>query len=52
MTLRVNDEDEAGIVIRVLMNNGYTVTAQRVFCEGMEETVIEVEKAGYCPWQE
>ena len=52
MTLRVINEDEADIVIRVLMNNGCEVTAQRVFCDGIEETIIEFRKADYCPWQE
>lgn len=52
MRLRVIDEDEASIVIRVLMNNGYIVTAERLFCDGIEETLIEAKKADYCPWQE
>ena len=52
MTIRVIDENEAIIVMRVLINNGFEVTAQRVLWDGLEETIIEFRKADFCPWQE
>ena len=45
MILRIIDEDEAIIVMRVLINNGFTIQAQRIFCDGFEETIIEVKKS-------
>ena len=52
MRIKVIDEDDANTVIRVLINNGFEVTAQRLFCDGLEETLIEFKKTDYCPWQE
>ena len=44
MRVWVIDEDDAIIVMRVLLNNGFKVNAQKISCDGLEETLIEFDK--------